>query len=382
MQLRKTLYKDPVMKRTRIPVWSFVQHYATHRLAILAVLDRVLLRGHLILGNEVSSLEEEFAAFCSCKFGIGVGNGTDALFLALKALGVGSGDEVITVPNTAVPTVSAICAAGARPVFVDVDPDRLLMDPANLESRITKRTRCIIPVHLYGQCCDMDAINAIAKAHRLSVLEDCAQATGASWRGKIAGSMSDVAAFSFYPTKILGALGDGGMVVTKSKTLANTIRMLRMYGMRGSYYSYIQGYNSRLDELQAAVLRYFLRRLPLALRKRRLLARRYTKDLAQTPLTIPAVDPNAEPVWYLYVCRHPQRDGIIRFLESRGVQATVSYPYPIHLMPAYRFLKLRRGAFPIAERACREVFSLPLFPDLKSDDQQRVIDAIVTYFQQ
>jgi len=369
------------MKHHVIPLWSYVADYRKNRAGMLAAVDRVFRSGKLILGSEVSSFEHEFSAFCHRPHGIGVGNGTDALFLSLKALGVGAGDEVITVPNTAIPTVSAITATGARPVFVDIRADTYLMDTEKIVSVITKKTKVILPVHLYGQCADMDTVMKIARKYRLAVLEDCAQATGARWHGKPAGSFGDIAAFSFYPTKTLGAYGDGGMVVTGNARLAKKIRELRFYGTRGSYYSYSQGYNSRLDEVQAALLRYQLARLKTTLTKRDRLAARYSHALAKTPLTLTHADPRGVPAWYVFVCRHPKRTSILAFLKKKGITANISYPFPLHTMKAFQFLGYKQGDFPVTERASREIFSLPFYPDLSIADQNRVVDVIKTFFQ-
>ncbi|MBI4033096.1 MAG: DegT/DnrJ/EryC1/StrS family aminotransferase [Candidatus Blackburnbacteria bacterium] len=363
-------------KGKSIPFWTYLRAYELEKKEIQSAIKRVFLSGQLILGPEVEKFEEEFAKFCNSSFGIGVGNGTDALFIALKALGVGKGDEVITVPNTAIPTASAICATGARPVFVDINPDTLLLDPEKIEEKITKRTRAILPVHLYGQCCDMDKISMIAKKHKLFVLEDCAQATGAKWRGKFAGSMSDIAAFSFYPTKILGAYGDGGMIVTSSKRLASLCRMLRTYGMRRDYYSQFLGYNSRLDEIQAAILRERLKKIDSYIKKRKNVAKRYYDRLAKTSLTLPSVDPNASHVYHLFVCRHEKRDAIISYMQKRGITLAIHYPHPLHLMKGFSHLGYKKGDFPIAEEAAREVLSLPLYPELEKAEQGKIISSL------
>ncbi len=381
------------MKYTDIPFWTYLKEYHQERKHILHLIDKVLSRGQLILGHEVEMFEKESARFCGVRFAVGVGNGTDALFLSLKALGIGPGDEVITVPNTAIPTVSAICATGAKPVFVDVHDDTLLMDENNIVKRISNHTKCIVPVHLYGQCCNMTAINEIAKKYHLFVLEDCAQALGAQWNDKVAGSMSDIAAFSFYPTKIIGAYGDAGAVVTNSRVLADKVRSLRMYGTTGKYYSYIQGYNSRLDELQAAILRWKLRHVESAIKKRQRIAQRYKgsrfdkkRDSRASPknispskqvlFTVPTVDPSASHVFHLFVVRHPRRDKFIQRLKHLGIATAIHYPHPIHLMPAYKFLGNKRGDFPVAEKACSEVISLPLYPQLSTKEQDKIIDAL------
>ncbi len=361
-----------------IPVWSYLKEYEYEKKHIHSAIEKVLLSGRLILGEGVAGFEREFSAYCSSRHGIGVGNGTDALFIALKALGIGAGDEVITVPNTAIPTVSAICATGATPVFVDVEKGTLLMDPKLVLGAITKKTKCILPVHLYGQCCQMDAINGIANAHGLKVLEDCAQAHGAKWGGRIAGSMSDISAFSFYPTKILGTYGDAGMVVTNSGEIAKKARMLRMYGMEpgGDYYAHMHGYNTRLDELHAEILRFKLTQISKYIKKRKEIAGRYYKGLKGMPLRLQEVNPKADHAYYLFVCMHPERDRLLSELKKQDIVLNVSYKYPIHTMEAYKFLGYSEGDFPITEEACRTLFSLPMYPGLSGAEQKKVMLAL------
>lgn len=363
-----------------INVWSYLAAYKRDRKSILGIVDNVFSSGQLIAGREVKKLEHAFARYCNCEYGVSVNSGTDALFLALKALGITRGDEVITVPNTAIPTVSAIATTGATPVFVDIKPDTYVMDVTRLEQVITKRTKCIVPVHLYGQCVDMDAVSKIAKKHNLFVLEDCAQATGATWRGKIAGSMSDIAAFSFYPTKVLGAYGDGGMIVTRSQRLAKRCSMLQMYGIRREYYSEFLGYYSRLDEVQAAILSYKFKKLDRYIEKRRTIAMRYRKTLYDTPLKLPNADPDANHVYYLFVCRYHDRDELIAYLKKRGITINVSYRHPLHTMRGFKYLGYKHGDFPVTERASRQIFSLPMYPELSVVEQEKVITALHNFF--
>lgn len=382
-----------------LPFWNPLPEYEEIGKQVHTAITRVLFSGTLILGPEVAGFEKSFARFVGCRYGIGVGNGTDAIILALKALGVGRGDEVITAANTAIPTVAAIIEAGATPKLVDVLPDTLLMDPTNLASRITKRTRCIIPVYLYGQSCDMDAIMNIAKANKLFVLEDCAQATGAEYlwkkekgkRKKVkAGSMGDIATFSFYPTKIIGAYGDGGMITTNDAALAKRVRMLRVYGTKGHYIAEIEGgINSRLDELHAAILSVKLKYIKEWIRERQRLANRYTKALKDTSLILPiGVQPQkvkpfmatSQNVFHLYVIRHRRRNEIQAYLKKHGINTAIHYPVPIHLMPAYKSLGYKKGNFPISEAACKSVLSLPLYPGLTDEEQDRVIHALHSYF--
>jgi aminotransferase EvaB len=360
-----------------IKVWDYLEEYTEMRDEILAAVDGVFSSGWLILGEQVRELEREFASYCALETpGVGVNSGTDALFLGLKALGVGPGDEVITVPNTAVPTVSAITSTGATARFVDIEPQHYLMDPAALENAITPRTRAILPVHLYGQCVDMDAVNAVADRHGLSVLEDCAQCTGARYKGAPAGTAGDVGAWSFYPTKVLGAYGDGGMITAADETLTARARKLRMYGMDGRYYADEHGYNSRLDEVQAAILRVKLKRLDDWVERRTALAARYGELFADTALTLPSEREGNLHSWYLYVVRHPARDALLDGLRRRDILVNVSYPWPIHTMEAYLGLGYGEGDFPVAEKAATEILSLPMYPGLTETQQDAVVEAV------
>ncbi|HOU36135.1 MAG TPA: DegT/DnrJ/EryC1/StrS family aminotransferase [Candidatus Omnitrophota bacterium] len=359
-----------------IKVWDYLVEYAHEKKQINAAIQRVLDSGWLILGNNVREFENEFARYCSVTYGVGVNSGTDALFIGLKALGIGPGDEVITVSNTAVPTVSAIVSTGATPRFVDIDPATYLMDTSMLEDAITKKTRCILPVHLFGQCVNMRDVNSIACKHRIAVLEDCAQGHGALFYGKKAGSMSAISAFSFYPTKILGGFGDGGMVLTRTKRLYEKAQRLRFYGMKKTYYAIEHGYNSRLDELHAAILREKLKHLEGYILKRIQLAGVYDALLKDTGLILPRTAAGNRHAYYLYVCRHAQRDRIIDELKQKDILVNVSYPWPIHTMTGYRYLGYRRGDLPHTEKAAKEIFSLPLYPSLTGSQQMNVIDTL------
>jgi len=359
-----------------INVWGYLKEYENEKKEIHSAIEEVLKSGSLILGENVKKFEEEFARYCGVRFGVGVNSGTDALFLGLKALGIGPGDEVITVANTAVPTVSAIVSAGATPRFVDIDHETYLMDTTQLEKAITKKTKCILPVHLYGQCVNMDDVRNIAQRHGLKVLEDCAQSHGATFKGKKAGSMSDLAAFSFYPPKVLGGFGDGGMVVTNDEELYKKLRRLRFYGMENTYYSEEHGYNSRLDELHAAILLQKLKHLDEYISRRRIIAQKYNHSLGNTNLILPKIMAGNEHVYYLYACRHPERDKIISMLRSRNIFVNISYPYPIHTMRGYQFLGYREGDLPNTEKAAREIFSLPMYPSLTDTEQEVVIMAL------
>lgn len=352
----------------KIKVWDYLAEYEKEKNEINEAIQEVLNSGYLILGEKVKKFEDEFARYCGVNYGIGVGNGTDAIFLALKALNIGEGDEVITVPNTAVPTVSAITATGAVPVFVDIDPETYLIDPAKIEAAITSRTKCILPVHLYGQCADMEKINDLAKKHNLYVIEDCAQGHGAEFKGKKAGSMSDLATFSFYPTKILGTFGDGGMVITDNPGHAEKLRRLRFYGMEKTYYSLEQGYNSRLDEIHASILLKKLSHIEEYIFSRRRLANLYFEQLKNENINLPEESPGRKHAYYIYVVRHTRRDEIMDELKKKDIIVNISYPWPVHIMPGFKELGYKEGDFPVAERMAKEIFSLPMYPSL-TDDQ-------------
>lgn len=359
-----------------IAVWGYLKEYEQEKEEIFAAIEKVFSSGKLILGNSVKNFEHAFSQWCGSQYGVGVGNGTDSLFLALKALQIGPGDEVISVSNTAVPTIAAITAAGARAVFVDIDPHTYLMDVNQIEAAITKNTKCILPVHLFGQCVNMGEINRIADKYNLKVLEDCAQSHGAKYKGKRAGSMSHVSSFSFYPTKILGGFGDGGMLVTNDESLNSSLRRLRFYGMEKQYYSLELGYNSRLDEVHAEILLQKMKHLDNYIARRQELARRYYQALESSDLVLPKIAPDNEHAFYLFVVRHPKRDMIIEELKKRDIFVNISYPWPIHTMPAYEHLGFKAGSLPHTERAACEIFSLPMYPSLSNEEQDVVIDGL------
>ena len=343
---------------------------------LLGACQQVLDSGWYILGEQVAAFECEFAEFCSVSHSIGVGSGTDALRIALMACGIGPGDEVITVPLTSIATLSAIEQTGACPVLVDVDPERLTMDPVRLENVITHRTRAIIPVHLYGCPAELDPVLEIAWAHNLFVIEDCAQAHGACYQGLQVGSLGHMAAFSFYPTKNLGAYGDGGMIVTNDAALAELARALRQYGwFTGHCRSMLKGVNSRLDELQAAFLRVKLKRLDTWNRERLILAEEYTR-LLEGKVVTPYSPGDSERVYHLYVIRCPRRDALRDYLRQEGIETLIHYPVPVHRQPAYRALG---GCFPEAEKAAGEVLSLPLYPGLSLDTVRWIADTILAF---
>ncbi|MFF7199439.1 DegT/DnrJ/EryC1/StrS family aminotransferase [Streptomyces sp. NPDC008141] len=358
-------------------VWDYLEEYAKERTDILDAVETVFGSGQLVLGKSVHGFEREFAAYHGVDHCVGLDNGTNAIKLALQALGVGPGDEVITVSNTAAPTVVAIDAAGATPVFVDVREEDFLMDTDQVAAAITPRTRCILPVHLYGQCADMEVLKELAAAHGLVLLEDCAQAHGARRHGRQAGTIGDASAFSFYPTKVLGAYGDGGAAITSDAAVAERLRRLRYYGMEERYYVVeTPGHNSRLDELQAEILRRKLGRLDAYIEGRRAVARRYAEGLADTELILPATAPGNDHVYYVYVVRHPQRERVIEALKARGISLNISYPWPVHTMSGFTHLGYSRGALPVTEALAGEIFSVPMYPSLPRDVQDRVIGAL------
>ncbi|GAB3110621.1 DegT/DnrJ/EryC1/StrS family aminotransferase [Streptomyces calidiresistens] len=358
-------------------VWDYIDEYEEERDDLLDAVDTVFRSGRLVLGESVAGFEREYAARHGVGHCVGVDNGTNALVLALRALGVGPGDEVVTVSNTAAPTVVAIDAVGATPVFVDVVPDTMLMDVTRVPGVIGDRTRCLLPVHLYGQCVDTEALRDIAAAHDLPILEDCAQAHGATRNGVPAGSTGTLAAFSFYPTKVLGAYGDAGAVITDDPALDSALRRLRYYGMEDVYHVVATpGYNSRLDEVQAEILRRRLRRLDDYIARRRLVADRYREGLGDTSLRLPVVAPDNTHVYYLYVVRHPARDLILERLRERDIALNISYRWPVHLQKGFAHLGGGPGDLPVTEAAAEEIFSLPMYPSLRPDAQDRVIEAL------
>lgn len=368
---------SPTMK---VPFGDLNREMAECGADIRAAIDRVLSSGWFILGDEVRQFEAEFAQFLGGgAHVVGVASGTEALQLALMAAGVGVGDYVATVPNTAVPTVSAISAAGATPLLVDVSADTLTMDPDALREcverekpRLGEKLKAVVPVHLYGQCADMEPIVSIAREFGLAVVEDACQAHGAEYRGSKAGTLGDFAAFSFYPSKNLGCYGDGGAVVCSTDAGAERLRMLRNYGQSSRYRHEIKGVNSRLDEIQAAILRVKLTRLDRWLDERRHVAAMYD-GLIENPLFHkPRVAEGSTHAWHLYVVRHAERERVMLALESRGVATLIHYPIPVHLQPAYADLGLERGAYPAAESAAAEVMSLPMFPQLRDDEVEHV----------
>lgn len=335
---------------------------------------KVMESGYHIMGHELEAFEAEFAAYCGTEHAVGVGNGLEALHLILRALDLGPGDEVLVPTNTYIASWLAITHTGAKPVPVEPDPATNNMDPARVEAAITPRTKAILAVHLYGQTADIDPILAVARRHNLKVIEDSAQAHGARYHGRRAGSLGDAAGFSFYPGKNLGACGDGGAVTTNDPELARRVKVLRNYGSHVKYHNESLGFNSRLDELQAALLRVKLAKLDDWNERRRKLARRYLEKLAGVPgLVLPTVPKWADPVWHLFVVRHQRRDQLQKTLAEAGVGTLIHYPVPPHLQPAYAALSYKRGNYPISEELADQVLSLPMGPHLSEADQDRVV---------
>jgi dTDP-4-amino-4,6-dideoxygalactose transaminase len=354
--------------------------YFTIKGEIDAAIAHVLESGRYILGEEVRAFEEEFSAYLGVRFGIGVGSGTEALHLALRACGITSNDEVITVSHTAVATVAAIELCGAKPVLVDIDSSTFLIDPDRIEHAITPRTRAIIPVHLYGYVADMEAIRSLADQRGLRVIEDCAQSHGALLKGRQSGSWGDLSTFSFYPTKNLGALGDGGMVMTDDPGLAERVRMIRQYGWRQRYISEIPGLNSRLDELQAAILRVKLKYLDQRNEARRKKAQLYTALLKDMDIRCPVEEDPKRHVYHLYVIRARNRDALQTFLKERGIETLIHYPVPVHLQKAYQYLGYRRGDLPSTETCSEDILSLPLYPEMAESDVAEVAARIAHFY--
>jgi dTDP-3-amino-3,4,6-trideoxy-alpha-D-glucose transaminase len=357
-----------------VPFGDLKRQYESIKAELDEAAARVLASGWYILGPEVRAFEAEFAAFCGVGHAIGVGNGTEALYLALVALGVGAGDEVISVANAADYEPLTILQAGARPVFVDVDERTYTIEPELLEAAITPHTKAIMPVHLYGRMADMAAIMAVAERHGLPVIEDCAQAHGAQLAGRVAGSIGVCGCFSFYPSKNLGALGDGGMITTNDAELAAKLRRLRMYGWEKRYHTVDPGgINSRLDEIQAALLRVKLRHLADWNNARRRIAQRYNQLLADTDLLLPDLPSDESHVFHLYIVQTEQRDSLQAALQQRGVETAIHYPLPAHLQPVYHGLA-EPGSLPITERLAGTVLSLPIYPELTDAE----VDAVAT----
>lgn len=359
-----------------IPFVDLKAQYHSIKPEIDEAVGRVLESSQFILGAEVAAFEKDFSAYCGVENAIGVNSGTSALHLALLAAGVGPGDEVITVSFTFVATVAAICYTGAKPVFVDIDPHSFTMDVNKIEAAITSKTKVIMPVHLYGQCADMDPILEIARKHKLVVIEDSAQAHGAEYKGRKTGSMGDLGCFSFYPGKNLGAYGEGGMVTTNNADFTRTMRMLRDWGAEKKYQHVLKGYNYRLEGIQGAILHVKLKYLDAWSEARRKHAAQYTKLLAGSKVATPEVMSYGKPVFHVYAIRTTNRESLMAHLTNADVQHGIHYPFPVHLLPAHADLGYKVGDFPESEKAANQVLSLPMFPEMTDEQIKVVTDAI------
>lgn len=367
----------------RVQMLDLSEQYNNMREEMLETIDNVLSSSRYILGYNVKKLEVDIAEYSNTIEGIGVGNGSDAIHIALQAAGVKSGDEVITVPFTFFATAGSIARANATPVFVDIDPITFNMDPTLVEAAITEKTKAIIPVHLYGQMADMKPIMEIARKYNLAVIEDAAQAIGASYDGAKPGELGTAATYSFFPTKNLGAYGDGGMIVTNDKDLAEKSRVIRVHGSKPKYYHHILGYNSRLDELQAAILNVKFKKLNEYSSMRRKRASFYTDKLTNTVkefVQTPVEKKGNYHVFHQYTIRAERRDELQLYLKEKGIDSMIYYPQPLHLQPVFEYLGYKKGDLPVTETATEEALSLPMYPELKEEDQQYVIDKIAEFY--
>ena len=370
-----------------IKTWSYIREYKNNRRKILNSIDKTLKSGNLFFGNQLHKFEKNFLKHNKSKYGLAVGSGTDALIISLKALGIGNNhnDEVITVSNTAIPTVSAITSAGAKAVFADIGNDYLI-NTDNIQKLINKNTKAIIPVHLYGHPCEMEVICKIAKKNNIRIIEDCAQSQGAVLNNKKVGTFGDFGCFSFYPTKILGAYGDGGFITTNSLKMYNKIKRIRFYGIEENnkknkfnkkYYANEHGINSRLDEVHASILNLKLNKINSYIQKRRKIAGIYLKELTNTSLKLPTQMEECQHVFHLFTVYHPKRELIIKKLRSQNIEIKIYYPFPIHKMKAYKNIKInKKMKLPVTEKMAKGIFSLPLFPDLSMSEVYKVIKAL------
>jgi dTDP-4-amino-4,6-dideoxygalactose transaminase len=377
-----------VTKTETVPLCDIQSQYRALKSEIDSAVLRVLESGQAILGPEVAAFEKESAEYCGAKYAVGCGSGTDALVLALHALGVGPGDEVIVPPFTFFATVSSVCRVGATPVFADIDPLTFNIDPAEIEAKITDRTRAIIPVHLYGQCCDMNEIRRIAEEHGIDVVEDAAQSFGAEYAGVKCGTLGAISAFSFYPTKNIGTLGDAGLVTTDDADLAKKLVALRVHGSEVKYYHKYLGYNMRLDAVHAAILRVKLPHVPKWLSGRETAAKRYDAMLEKHQLggflQKPVAKPNRRHVFNQYVVRVPaaHRDPLVKHMKDNNVGVEVYYPLALHQQECFKYLGYRTGDFPVSEEATRTVLALPMFPEITEAQQDRALSVISGYLNQ
>jgi len=354
----------------------FDRQYLELKNEIDEAFSQVMMSGHFILGDQVVEFEKEFASFCEGKYCIGVGNGLDALYLSLRALNIKSNDEVLVPSNTYIATWIAISRVGAVPIPIEPDENTFNMDPENIEDKITYKTKAIIPVDLYGQPCEMDSITKIASKYDLKVLEDAAQSHGAKYKGRIVGSMADVTAFSFYPTKNLGAYGDGGAIVTNNQEVSELVSMLRNYGTFEKYNSEYIGVNSRLDEIQAALLRIKLKHLNDITRRKREIAKYYLENIVNDYVSLPYSPSYIEPVWHQFVVKSTYRDKLKKYLAENFIDTIIHYPIPPHLQGAYKWMGLKKGSFPIAEKLSEQVLSIPIDPYLSTDEQEYIVKTL------
>jgi dTDP-4-amino-4,6-dideoxygalactose transaminase len=377
--------------KMKVPFFDLTAQFKSIEDEIKSALDEVFKTQQFILGSQVQALEEKIVQYCRTRFAIGVASGSDALLLSLMALGIGMGDEVLLSPFTFFATGGSVSRLGAIPVFVDIDSETYNIDPTKIEEKITSRTKAIIPVHLFGQCADMDPILQIAKAKNLFVIEDAAQALGAEYKpttgpeGRRAGQIGDLGCFSFYPTKNLGAFGDAGMVVTNNPELAEKVRLLRVHGSQPKYFHKWIGINSRLDTMQAAILLIKFKHLETWTQERQKKAERYRrllKDLLSTVkgLTLPTIQYQNRHIFHQYVIRVPERDRLKKFLAEEGIGTDIYYPVPLHLQECYSFLKYHRGDLPNSEKASEEVLALPIYPELTENEQTMVADRIKAFY--
>jgi dTDP-4-amino-4,6-dideoxygalactose transaminase len=367
----------------KIQMLDLSAQYQSMKDEIIQKLDEVMSSSRFILGDNVKKLELDIAKYSNVKHGIGVGNGSDAIHIALQAVGVGEGDEVITTPFTFFATAGSIARTGAKPVFVDIDPVTFNIDPSKIEAAITPRTKAIVPVHLYGQMADMDPIVEIAQKYNLAIIEDAAQAIGAKYKGKTVGEMGTAATYSFFPTKNLGAYGDGGMIVTNNDDVAEKCRVIRVHGSKPKYYHHVLGYNSRLDELQAAILNVKFPHLNRWSEERRKRAAYYTERLNEKlsgVIQTPVEKEENYHVFHQYTLRVPKRDELQQYLKEQGIATMIYYPLPLHIQPVFKDLGYKEGDFPEAEKAAKEALSLPMYPELKQEEQDYVIEKIIEFY--
>jgi dTDP-4-amino-4,6-dideoxygalactose transaminase len=368
----------------KVPSFDLTEQNRVHKDELMAAIGEVLASGQFILGRRVEDFEKAIASYCGAKHGVGVGNGSDALYIALAAYGIGKGDEVITTPFTFFASAGSIARTGATPVFADIDPTTYNIDPAEVEKRVTIRTKAIMPVHLFGLPADMDPINEVAKKHGLQVIEDAAQAIGAQYKGRKVGTLGDAACISFFPTKNLGAFGDAGMIVTDDDEVAERCRMIRAHGSRKKYIHEIMGINSRLDALQAKILQVKIGYVDEWADRRRAIARTYSENLSSLAqageFRLPCPGAEYHHVFHQYTIAVEKRDALQAHLNQRGVASTVYYPVPLHLQKVFEGLGYRQGDFPGSEGACKSVLSLPMFPELSSEQIDYVVESMAAFF--